>query len=155
MDELRDTDLKPTGTFRGRWSRRPELALLCDFTRDGVTVKAGFVIDGFSLPGRWVAKIWQPKKARWLTASTLHDWAYETKLFGDSEAGRMRADALLRDTMLDLGVPPIKAWFVWAAVRMGGEKGYGVIAPQNAELVAPFRDDLRGVLNGAPAGPQL
>lgn len=155
MDELCDIDLKLTGTYRGRWSRRPEMALQRDLVCESMTVPKGFVVDGFSLPGRWFAKFWQPKKVRWLTASTLHDWAYETKFFGNSEEGRAKADGLLRAAMLDLGVHPVKAWIVWAAVRMGGEKGYGAIAPQNIDLVTPFRPDLRGVVANAPAGPQL
>lgn len=151
MDLLTDDDLEATGTFRGGWARRPEYRLKRDlsFGEPRVTVPAGFVVDGYSLPGRLISGVWQPKEKRWFTASTLHDWAYETMILGRDEKGRELADNLLMRAMRYCGVEPHKRWIVWAAVRVGGAAGYGVIAPQNVDLVAPHRPDLAGVLNRA------
>lgn len=151
MELLCDADLEATGTFRGRWSRRPEYRLARDlsFGEPRITVPAGFIVDGYSLPGRLISGVWQPQEKRWFTASTLHDWAYETMIFGADEKGRAQADNLLMRAMTFCGVEPWKRWIVWAAVRVGGWRGYGKIAPQNHALVAPLRPDLAGVLTNA------
>lgn len=149
MDQLCDDDLKPTGTFRGGWAHRPEYELMRHLKMGPVTVPAGFIVDGYSLPGRLFSAIWQPKERRWMTASTLHDWAYEAMTFGPGERGREMADTLLRRAMKAGGVPDWKCWTVWAAVRAGGAGGYGVVSPQNAKLVGAHRGDLAGVLIGA------
>jgi hypothetical protein len=143
IDLLSDADLVPLGTFR---HGRPEYELARDLVFEDVVVPKGFVVDGYSLPGRLVNWIWQPKRARWKTAATVHDWLFETqsKPFHKSNAIFWRA-------MRASGVKPLHRWVAWFGVTLFGERGYGLVAPQNRELVAPYRPDLAGVMLGAPA----
>lgn len=58
-------------------------------------------------------------------AALLHDHLCErARRAAPPDAGRLRreADRLFRVTMFDLGVPAPRAWLMWAAVRLFGEK---------------------------------
>jgi len=72
----------------------------------------------------------------WRRAAIFHDWLYYWK--GDLPPGsyqafingewidsiarwrRVETDALFKKIMLEDGTPPVKAWIMWAAVRVGG-----------------------------------
>lgn len=143
MDLLTDDDLIPTGTTR---HGRAEFRLGRDLVFGKITVPAGFISDKYSLPGRLIPFIWQPKHAKFATPAVLHDWLYETMLFGPSEADRENADNQLMLAMKATGVAPWRRWIVWSAVRMAGGGGYGVVDASNVDLVRAVRPDLGDAL---------
>ena len=143
IDFLGDADLVPTGTTR---QGRPEFRLTRTLIFGKVTVPAGFITDKYSLPGRLIPFIWQPHKAKYATAAVLHDWLYESLLFGADEDGRANADNLLMNAMIATGINPVRRWIVWAAVRVFGGGGYGLVDPDNVALVRAVRPDIGDVL---------
>lgn len=144
IDCLNDEDLIPTRTTR---HGRAEYRIRRDLVFGKLTVPKGFVTDKYSLPGRVIPFIWQPKKAKYATAAVVHDWLYETAWFGPGEDGRKKADEVLMRVMTATGINVVKRWIVWAAVRVGGRWGYGIVDPDNVELVHPVRPDLKDVLS--------
>lgn len=143
MDLLQDHDLEPTGATR---HGRTEYRVLRTVIFEQLTIPPGFVTDKYSLPGRLIPFIWQPKAAKFATPAVIHDWLYETKWLGDGEEGRWKADAVLMRAMKATGIPVWRRWLVWAAVRLGGEAGYGLVDADNLPLVRPVRPDLEGLL---------
>lgn len=143
MDLLQDEDLVPTGTTR---QGRPEFRLTRELTFEAQRVPKGYVTDKYSLPGRLIPFIWQPHHAKYAAPAILHDWAYETMSFGADEGGRELADAMLMRAMTAAGISPWRRWIVWAAVRVGGRRGYGVVDPDNIGLARKVRPDLEAVL---------
>ena len=56
-----------------------------------IYVPAGYITDGFSMPGK-ALQAFQPRSANFLLPSILHDWLYDTGLV-PREGGRSRAAA--------------------------------------------------------------
>lgn len=89
-------------------------------------------------------------------AALLHDHLCErARLAPPAEAGPMRreADRLFRVAMTDLDVPAPRAWVMWAAVRLFGEKdqpGWLATIPAAVVLVAAVA--VSGGLVGLAAG---
>ena len=77
-----------------------------------VTVKAGFITDGASLP---INLGWSHWDAVTAAAAVLHDGLYESEL-----VSRSAADRVLREVMLLHGCSRFRAWTYWCAVRSFG-----------------------------------
>ena len=77
-----------------------------------------------------------PPYGSYTAAVILHDWLWRV----EAPAGRLTyrdADGLLRQAMGTLGVPPVRRWAMWAAVRWGalltrrgGHRGWWRDAPK-------------------------
>lgn len=78
------------------------------------TVPAGTLTDLASVPGflTWLV----PRYGRYTKAAILHDhlWA------ASSPVSRADADGIFRRSMRELGVPILRRWAMWAAVRTTG-----------------------------------
>jgi hypothetical protein len=102
---------------------------------DTVTVPPGFVTDLASIP-RWAWTL-LPPDGPWVKAAVIHDFLYATqgtgvawpkRPSGNSRAApysRREADDILRDAMQDRGVDAARRFVIWAAVRLGGGRGWG------------------------------
>ena len=143
LDLLEDEDLVATGSTR---HGRAEYRLTRSIIFETLTIPPGFVTDKYSLPGRLIPFLWQPKKAKFATPAVIHDWLYETRWFGEGEDAREKADAILLRAMTALRISPWRRWIAWAAVRLGGRAGYGIVDADNIPLVRAVRPDLEDVL---------
>jgi hypothetical protein len=87
-----------------------------------ICVPAGFVTDFASIPRAF----WrlEPPLGRSGKAAVVHDYLYSTRGL-DGRYDRTRCDEIFREAMAVLGVPMIKRNLMWAAVRVGGGKGWG------------------------------
>ena len=82
-----------------------------------IEVPKGFIFDWASLP--WFVMWFIPKHGKHDAAATLHDYLYATHL-----TTRWMADAIFRDALMASGVNIVKAWLMWAGVRVGGSGSY-------------------------------
>ncbi len=101
---------------------------------DRITVPAGFVTDLASIP-RPATALFVPSGGYTL-AAVVHDWLYATRgscLWKGHPRGcirsmpytRAEADQILLQAMTDLNVGRFTRVVIWAAVRLGGGKGFG------------------------------
>jgi len=82
----------------------------------------GFVTDFASVPwGFWNI---EPPLGQAGRAAVVHDYLYATKGL-DGRYSRAHADAIFREALGDLGVARWKRSLLWAAVRVGGRRGWG------------------------------
>ena len=89
-----------------------------------VTVPAGFVTDGASIPRFMQAVL--PPFGKWSRAAILHDYLWRAVADGRPVeisgygviAHRRGADAIFHEAMLVCGVSKWLAWAMWAAVRL-------------------------------------
>lgn len=98
-----------------------------------ITVPAGALTDLASIPR--LAGVLLPPDGPWAKAAVVHDFLYATR--GTCIAGtftwrtrakpysRAEADKVLREAMEVLGVPAWKRAVIYAAVRVGGARGWG------------------------------
>lgn len=80
-----------------------------------IVVPAGFETDFASVPRPLVWFL--PRTGLWTLAAILHDWLWRE----DCPRGRCswrHADRLFREAMQDLGVPLLRRWVMWSAVRL-------------------------------------
>ena len=84
----------------------------------GVTVPAGFVTDGASVPEalQWT---FEPFSDEYATACVVHDYLYYTHL-----KSRLAADWTFLILMIREGTPPWKAFLFFHAVRLFGSFYY-------------------------------
>jgi hypothetical protein len=84
---------------------------------DIITVPAGFVTDLASIP----RVLWSllPPHGRYAKAAIIHDWLYATGI-----GGREYADNVFLEAMEVLGVPKLKRYPMFWAVRLFGQKNY-------------------------------
>ncbi len=94
----------------GYWS-----AVICRL----IVVPAGFVTDFASVP-RLPFVYWFTGGLAQAPAA-LHDWLYRTRSISVTRA---QADAVLSEAMIARGYWKVRAWFVWAGVRLGGASSY-------------------------------
>ena len=59
-----------------------------------------------------------PRYGRYTKAAILHDYLWREKVV-DGTLSLLDADALFRRAMRELGVPFLRRWIMWAAVRWG------------------------------------
>lgn len=128
---------QPVGSFddaSGEWR------LLSDWgvdTRAGrLTVRAGFLSDGASIP-RWLWSLVGPRfDCKTFPCALAHDALYAAELPCPGAWRRDVADAIFRDLLKEHGVSVVKREAYWAAVRLFG----GVTLPgHTAETVAEAR----------------
>ena len=82
---------------------------------DTFVVPAGFETDFASVPRVFVWLL--PRSGRYTKAAILHDWLSARVREGTFD--RADADGLFRRSMRELGVPFVRRWLMWAAVRVG------------------------------------
>jgi hypothetical protein len=98
-----------------------------------ITVPAGFVTDLASIP-RLVSGL-LPPDGPWAKGAVIHDFLYATAgtgVFGGkrwitrpANYSRKEADDVFAEAMKVLGVPAWRRSVIHAAVRLGGQKGWG------------------------------
>jgi hypothetical protein len=78
------------------------------------TVRAGFETDFATVPFflTWLV----PRYGVYTTAAVLHDWLLEE----EPAVSRVESDGIFRRALRELGVPFLRRWVMWAAVRLGG-----------------------------------
>jgi hypothetical protein len=77
-------------------------------------VPAEFETDFASVPRAFTWLI--PRYGRYTKAAILHDWLSQRAVAG--EFAWVDADGIFRRTMRELGVPLLRRWLMWAAVRL-------------------------------------
>ena len=82
---------------------------------DTFVVPAGFQTDFASVPRAFVWLL--PRYGKYTKAAILHDWLCARVREGTFD--RADADGLFRRSMRELGVPFVRRWLMWAAVRWG------------------------------------
>jgi hypothetical protein len=87
--------------------------LVYDGDQQRFTVPAEFVTDFASVPRIFVWLI--PTYGSYTKAAILHDYLCRT-----GEVTRRDADGIFRRCLLESGVPFLRRWMMWAAVRLGG-----------------------------------
>ncbi|MEN8649117.1 DUF1353 domain-containing protein [Streptomyces sp. 21So2-11] len=105
-------------------------------------VPTGFETDLASVPRHfvWLFQTY----GRYTQAAILHDWLIKE----EPTVNRSEADHVFRVAMLELKVPFVRRWMMWAAVRAGGRLSYTrptqlmswtcVILPSFIFLAVPF-----------------
>ena len=90
--------------------------LLTDYSRDGITVPAGFTTDLASTP----RIIWAlyPRWDRYAPAAVIHDYLC---INGLGYTGQ-EIDSLFHRHMVEDGVKPHRAFIMWTCVRIFGKK---------------------------------
>jgi len=112
-----------------------EQELVCQGEQDQFRVERAFRTDFASVPRMFVWFL--PRYGRYTRAAILHDSLWDQAKLG-AIAWR-DADALFRRVMRELGVPLLRRWIMWAAVRWGAlahlGKGSGTGWWRDAPLV--------------------
>lgn len=119
---------------RSLWGLQRDLSYRTGESNDKITVPAGFVTDLASIP-RWCWII-LPPDGPWVKAAIIHDFLYATSGKGhwkrrtDGRAraapySRKEADAIFKEALENRGVDKFRRSILWAAVRIGGAKGWG------------------------------
>ncbi len=97
------------------------------------TVEAGFLTDGPSIPKRLRSVV--PWYGHHLQPSVVHDWLYE-----DNEGlSRLQADEMFLEGMKDEGVPWLRRYTMYRAIRAFGSELWGPSGGKKA--VEPIRWD--------------
>ncbi len=140
---LRDAALKPTGAYRlPGLALRPEMRLVEPIVFEVgargsglfITVPAGYITDGYSMPGR-LLQAKQPKGANYLLPAILHDWLYDV-----GTVPRDMCDRILLQAMRAVGVEKLHRFVVYRAVRLGGAGGFAKPLPINLACVRRARE---------------
>lgn len=106
----------------------------CDVdTGKVIVVPRWYVTDFASVP--WYGQGFVDPQGPTARAAIVHDWLYTIGEKGKRE----EADAIFLRAMLKYGVPPFQANLAYKAVRVGGEKGYGL--PTDWRFTDPRRQD--------------
>lgn len=107
----------------------------CDVeTGKVIVVPRWYVTDFASVP--WYGQAFIDPQGPTARAAIVHDWLYTIGEPGKRE----EADQIFLRAMLKYGVQPFQANVAYQAVRLGGEKGYGL--PTDWRFVDPKRQDL-------------
>ena len=128
MPFVGDVVVKPIRPDGRRWE------LVQPFTyigaRDSFVVPAGFTTDFASVPRVFVWLL--PSYGRWTQAAILHDYLWDL-----ARRGKFRkhdADGIFNRALRELGVPYLRRWVMWAAVRLASGPG-DLLAPGPVELL--------------------
>ncbi|MGY1641812.1 DUF1353 domain-containing protein [Geodermatophilus sp. SYSU D00703] len=84
--------------------------------RQRFVVPAGFRTDFASVPRVFAWLI--PRYGAYTLAAILHDWLADEGIWSGAVTPR-EADGLFRRVMREGGVPVLRRWMMWAAVRWG------------------------------------
>jgi hypothetical protein len=120
-----DSDVEVKETSDTEWSVLRQIDY--DGERDHFTVPVGQSTDFASVPRvfAWVI----PPYGRYTMPAILHDYLWRVAV-PEGQATWPEADALLRRSMRESGVPFLRRWIMWAAVRLasikkpGGRQGW-------------------------------
>jgi hypothetical protein len=93
-------------------------------------VPAGFRTDFASVPRIFVWLL--PRYGKYTKSAILHDWLCARAREGSFD--RADADGLFRRSMRELGVPFVRRWLMWAAVRWGSGPR-SLVAPGIGQLL--------------------
>ena len=93
-------------------------------------VPAGFQTDFASVPRIFVWLL--PRYGKYTKAAILHDWLCAR--VREATFDRADADGLFRRSMRELGVPFVRRWLMWAAVRWGAGPR-SLVAPGIGQLL--------------------
>ena len=105
-----------------------------------ITVPAGYITDGMSIPRIFWSAVGAPYSQSGLWAALIHDWLYDVYRDGDglwymwpnqralefaAAAHRLgfskrRVDQIFRDHLLVMGYSKPMAYAMWLAVKIGG-----------------------------------
>ena len=99
-----------------------------------IVVPRWYVTDFASVP--WYGQGFVDPQGPTARAAIVHDWLYTIGEPGKRE----EADAIFLRAMLRYGVPPFQAKIAYQAVRVGGDKGYGL--PTDWRFTDPKRQNL-------------
>jgi len=119
------------GLFKVRWlpdGRRVELLSSLAFRskRDLYIVPPGLVTDLASVPG--LLRSFAPPWTLSARPGVLHDWAYRRGASPATspmrEISRREADGLLYEALRSEGVSRLRAFAMWAAVRVAGWRAW-------------------------------
>ena len=91
-------------------------ALAYHATSEDFKVPVGEHTDFASVPRVFVWFI--PRYGRYTKAAILHDYLC-SKVVPARTISRIEADGIFRQAMRELGVPFLRRWIMWAAVRLG------------------------------------
>lgn len=80
---------------------------------DRFTVPAHFVTDFASVPRVFVWLL--PRYGRWTQAAVLHDYLWH--LAREGKMSKFDADGIFNRALRELGVPYLRRWIMWTAVR--------------------------------------
>jgi hypothetical protein len=107
----------------------------CDIeTGKVIVVPRWYVTDFASVP--WYGQGFVDPQGPTARAAIVHDWLYTI-----GEPGRREeADAIFLRAMIKYGVSPFQANIAYQAVRIGGERGYGL--PTDWRFVDPKQQNL-------------
>ena len=95
----------------------PEIwCLLEDYSRDGITVPAGFTTDLASTPR--ITWAFFPRWGRYAEAAVVHDYLC---IYGLGYTAR-QIDAIFYNHMMEDGAATWRAYIMWVAVRTFGKK---------------------------------
>jgi len=85
--------------------------------RTGIRIPAGYDCDGASIPKMFHWLVGNPFDSKFIEAAFIHDWIYWTHC-----KSRDIADWLFYHTLIENGVPKVKALVMYNAVRLFGYK---------------------------------
>src|SRR5215470_2753011 len=108
-------------------------------------VRQGFLTDFASVPRIFTWLL--PRYGRYTRPAILHDYLCDLARTGAID--RADADGIFRRAMRELGVPFLKRWLMWTAVRAGGVKEFGarqLLRPRPSSLAALLLLAIPGVL---------
>jgi hypothetical protein len=111
MPFIGDVVVRPIPPQGKRW----ELVEAFDYEgrRDRFTVPQGFTTDFASVPR---VVVWLlPSYGRWTQAAILHDYLWGLSRVGSFD--KFDADGIFNRSMRELGVPYLRRWIMWTAVR--------------------------------------
>jgi hypothetical protein len=112
---------------------RLERELVYRGQRDGFVAPVGMGTDFASVPRVFVWLL--PRYGRYTKAAIIHDYLWRTRV-GEGDVTWKDADGLFRRAMRELGVPFLRRWMMWSAVRWaalfkrGGVRGWWTESPR-------------------------
>lgn len=136
---------------RSLWGLHDPLAYRPQGGADTITAPAGFVTDLASIP-RWAWTL-LPPDGPWVKGAVIHDFLYATMGTGawkrhppaitrKEPYTRAEADAILREALANRGVDWLRRNIIWAAVRLGGARGWGLDDSRQARRKAVDERDV-------------
>lgn len=109
----REPELQPLANGQWRLARDWQIRV----GRVSMTIPAGFVTDGASVPKFLWRLCGHPMEAPRIYAAIVHDWLYSGAVAGMT---RSQADGIYRDIMIGCGCGRKRSHVEWLALRLCG-----------------------------------